>query len=1102
MSTTLSFRSEEALQVALTAGLIPAEAEARPARVERAVDGSLRIATDVPLSAAVRRSLAQAGIAVAAPRRWPSPRRADVGMGENQVPVFCWAEALPARRTREPAAVTGTSGTVLFVAGQAEPVIDLAAELLRLGCERQQACFLDDEQGHPLALLRASDPPYYSVTRALDGERGLAAYAPVRGRDGVWLELGWTHPLRDRLRVEGGLLLVAGGRPWRVVADGPWLDLRQVLDLEVPAAEGWRAGPLPARRRVPLRLARAARGEPASLWVLRSGGGAAQQAQQVIDRLVGELPEEVIARLQFAVGAGADAPVVLRARAGRQGPPALTLAAEAYAPLLGVPGLYAPVDALVEPPLRRERLRELLAAPDCVTWLAPLARDSDGDGARGPFRPERLPESAFAPLADWVDYVVNADAELLAPWVRNAIFDLPEFTTMPHEERASAPPRKAPRAARTEAQAGPERAPSPVTAPPSPSRQAGRTGAAAQVAARPDGVLEEELAALQRSFLASDAPADAPERSEDWRVMAELNHALGRGREAALAWARAVWELPPDSEAAAIVLGRWVDAEALRHGGAASLLALATVTSEQVSALAAEAAASCQRPLASATAVHRFLDRHEGVLDVRTRWLARTALARLAGGDRLALARARDGVLAALAGGLSLERDVPAFLRFAGGGHGVESGAASRLVAQLEHMLEHYDRTRRTRSPVEAQPVLTRAYVLATAAVAFARLGATERAHALRDQAAAAVDRTDPVHGFLMQAYAARVAQALQGLPATAPLPPEITARLNGLDRFARYKVDRLRQASALLEPQEGRRLDPAAAFSRGERDLRGEEFAQLRALTDRAALDHQLEALLARALAPATSADERGRLFDGVLDFLPRVGEAPALAALERIVPSCRDLPPATRALLLEEALAVAGHYGRPEVASRLLRELHGVLTALPAPAEAAPGLAGALRSLRRVGLLDAAQELLHALDARLAGSPVLARLPVAAGYASLGHLDRARPILAEARQVLAGAPAMPQRLELLRALAITLGHTPINEALPALAELSKLLAGITDSFNTNSHYCFSVVHAMESLLGGLASADLALGELGRRFLEDDELLVRRRLHRDLGEL
>ena len=703
---------------------------------------------------------------------------------------------------------------------------------------------------------------------------------------------------------------------------------------------------------------------------------------------------------------------------------------------------------------------------------------------------------------------MNADAELLTPWVRNAIFELPEFTTAPHEanesESAPAPPRRAARA-RDEAHSSPERAaPAPAAAPA--PRAAARTGAAAQVAAVPDSQLEAELAARERGFLASDAPADAPERNEDWRVMAELNHALGRGREAVLAWARAVWELPPESDAAATLLRRWVEAEGLRHGGPAALLALPTVTRDQVGALAVHAAASHPGadglPTATATAMNGFLDRHEGVLDVRTRWLARTALARRAGGDRLALARARDGVLAALAGGLSLERDVPAFLRFAGGGHGVESGAAARLVAQLEHLLEHYDRTRRTRSPVEAKPALTRAYVLATAAVAFARLGASERAHALRDQAAAAVDSKDPVHGFLMQAYAARVDQALQGQPATAPLPPEITARLNELDRFARYKVDRLRQASALLEPQEGRQLDPAAAFSRGQRDLRGEEFAQLRALTDPAALDQQIEALLTRALARATSAEERARLFDGVLDFLPRVGEMPALAALERIVPACRDLPAATRALLLEEALAVAGHYGRPEVATRLVRELHGVLTALPAPAEAAPGLAGALRSLRRVGLLDAANELLDALDARLTRSPVLARLPVAAGYASLGHLERARPILDKAHQVLADAPAMPQRLELLRALATTLGYTPINEALPALADLGKLLAGITDSFNTNSHFCFSVVHAMESLLGGVASADLALGELGRRFLEDDELLVRRRLHRDLGEL
>ena len=77
---------------------------------------------------------------------------------------------------------------------------------------------------------------------------------------------------------------------------------------------------------------------------------------------------------------------------------------------------------------------------------------------------------------------------------------------------------------------------------------------------------------------------------------------------------------------------------------------------------------------------------------------------------------------------------------------------------------------------------------------------------------------------------------------------------------------------------------------------------------------------------------------------------------------------------------------------------------------------------------------------------------------------------------------------------------QAPIGDALAAIADLSGQLRDITDSFGTNSHYCLSVLHFVESLVLGIASDDLALGEAGRRFVEDDEHLIRRRLHRDLG--
>src|SRR6185503_7904301 len=92
--------------------------------------------------------------------------------------------------------------------------------------------------------------------------------------------------------------------------------------------------------------------------------------------------------------------------------------------------------------------------------------------------------------------------------------------------------------------------------------------------------------------------------------------------------------------------------------------------------------------------------------------------------------------------------------------------------------------------------------------------------------------------------------------------------------------------------------------------------------------------------------------------------------------------------------------------------------------------------------------------------------------------------------------------RLELTRALALAYAQAPLRNALGGIAELADQLRDITDSLGTNSHYCLSVLHFVESLVLGITSDDLALSDAARRFVEDDEHLIRRRVHRDLEAL
>ncbi len=128
------------------------------------------------------------------------------------------------------------------------------------------------------------------------------------------------------------------------------------------------------------------------------------------------------------------------------------------------------------------------------------------------------------------------------------------------------------------------------------------------------------------------------------------------------------------------------------------------------------------------------------------------------------------------------------------------------------------------------------------------------------------------------------------------------------------------------------------------------------------------------------------------------------------------------------------------------------------------------------------------------------LAQLVAAQRRARLLEDRQRAPRITEVREAGGEREPAAQRLEVIRALALAYAQAPLSQALAGIGELATYFKDISDSHSTNSHYCLSVLDFVESLVLGVMSDDLALGEAGRRFIEDDEHLIRRRLHRDLG--
>jgi len=188
-------------------------------------------------------------------------------------------------------------------------------------------------------------------------------------------------------------------------------------------------------------------------------------------------------------------------------------------------------------------------------------------------------------------------------------------------------------------------------------------------------------------------------------------------------------------------------------------------------------------------------------------------------------------------------------------------------------------------------------------------------------------------------------------------------------------------------------------------------------------------------------------------------------------------------------------------------------------------------LRSLRKCGLRDLTERLLQMLavaahyDASGPGPIAVDRdemermrtlLHVASGWLSNEQVDRARPILDAARAVILpkrlstadsaddmvkSDPQKPLLVSLICTYIGALARAPLDEALTRVEELftSGRMERLPNTFTTNAYFSRFHLNIVEAVVLALANEEFAMGPTARRWLDDDEYLVRRRIHRDV---
>jgi hypothetical protein len=220
---------------------------------------------------------------------------------------------------------------------------------------------------------------------------------------------------------------------------------------------------------------------------------------------------------------------------------------------------------------------------------------------------------------------------------------------------------------------------------------------------------------------------------------------------------------------------------------------------------------------------------------------------------------------------------------------------------------------------------------------------------------------------------------------------------------------------------------------------------------------------------------------------------------------------------------LFVAAHFDRAELIPTLVARFKKVFQTPmgPEPLKAVAKTANnCFRGMRKMGMRDETRELLDLMgDVILAGQDLatldpkdladaphrlLALLEVAGGWYSFGRAVLADAVLKAARTLLYKNVLLhTSQTPLARAYVAALAQAPVESAQARLEDLFTHLRGVRDTYGPNGYQISeSQLKVIETVILVVAHDDFTLGANARRWLEDDEFLVRKRIHHDVRSL
>lgn len=861
-------------------------------------------------------------------------------------------------------------------------------------------------------------------------------------------------------------------------------------------------------------------------------------ARPILLELVSLHAESIIEQLEIAIATVDNQPLlILRVQPTAQHPPILPFVHCQYQPFFKWQNVVVPVGMKLTPALRRDIWRDYCVRSHLFTWFT--VSDSQ-------IVCHQIPQTAFEPLHAWIEYTVTHPIKRhIGKSLACLQFEPFQVIEASVEKKPSVVSKKPSMLSTIGTLSSkvitaikgivPKAAPlEPLAIEP-----------IVQPTVTP-GEIDQQIREVERLFIDSQLPLDDPQRRTWWERLAVLYHRADTADQANICWQFAIWEDPSTEK-----FQRWISSVP-----SVSLKTLETIcqkrepTFAELWQLILGIGQSIDQPRSAVegllSQIVLTLEKHDDRLPIRAAWHAAWLTYRLSGHDALALIRHRDRLLHdVMEHGIRRDRDFPIFMQNPNSPTAGNNQSRTTVFKQLSELARNWcpaamrlplnspaTSKRSSKAKPTEDAIVFATFVDLTFAIGMARSGDIEAAETVRIHAERRWIRPRPdqvdAYNWIFKAYVERCKQACRGEHGTDPLPIQLRDDLAKLNSRERQTADRFLQFSRILEPLE--RVDPFRhsrvnqdSLTKQLNELQSHQVKTRRRGQQANMTDEQLELTFRELLKQTGTPQQKLKILSVAIPMSVRIGESfgiQCLIELQLILPKL-NLPIdvqdiSDRMSVLETASLLAAHLGKPQLIPVLIAEIsalinrqRGELGAIYAKAMGG----GNYRFLARAGFRQVAKDLLDQTAKSFMQSQSIAEVmsrralnrevyvpafaKLAAGWFYFDDQDLAKEAIEVVRQQLFTSTFRAEvNAQLAQAYAFALAMAPQELALAHYTEIFNKLELSTISFETMAIQRLMVI---EAIVVSIATDDFASHSKTRRWIDEDEYLVRRRIHRDV---